>query len=180
MTSSPPDPPEPVVRPAIPADVPAMHALIGELAAYEREPHAVVATAGDLHTALFSPSPRLHAFVGEVRGEVAGMALWFVSYSTWRGRHGIWLEDLVVSGRHRGRGVGEALLRRLAAECVARGWARVEWSVLDWNAPAIGFYRGLGASALQEWTTWRLDRSALVAAAGPPAPGPRRADQEQA
>ncbi len=151
------------VRPARAADVPAVHALVRELAAYEREPAAVEATVEDLHAALFGDDPRVHCLVAEVDAAVVGTAVWFVSFSTWRGRHGIWLEDLVVGEGARGTGVGRALLQALAAECGRRGWTRLEWAVLDWNAPAQGFYRALGAAPQQEWTTWRLDGEALDA-----------------
>lgn len=161
-----PNAPQSRVRPARPDDVPALHRLIRELAEYEREPDAVEATPDDLHRALFADQPLVHAFVADVDGpegvEVAGMALWFVSYSTWRGRHGIWLEDLFVSPSYRGLGLGRALLAELAAETVRRGFARLEWNVLDWNAPALGFYTGLGAEPLSDWTMHRLADDALV------------------
>jgi len=174
VPSTPPEPepePEPEprqvwrVRQAEPRDVPALHALILELAAYEREPDAVEASPDDLHRALFAENPLLHGLVAELdpdgSPQVAGMALWFVSYSTWRGRHGIWLEDLIVRPQARGLGLGGALLRELAAEAVRRGYARLEWNVLDWNAPALRFYAGLGAEPLAEWTVHRLDGAAL-------------------
>lgn len=157
------------VRPATPADVPEIDAMVRELADYEREPDAVEATAQDFATALFGPDPRVHAHVAEVRADgaadgtwrVAGMAVWYVTFSTWRGRHGIWLEDLFVRPAHRGLGLGRALLQALGTECTARGYRRLEWWVLDWNAPAHGFYRSLGARAEDEWTVWRLDGDAL-------------------
>jgi len=157
-----------VVRPARPDDVAAVHRLVCALAAYEREPDAVVAGPADLAAALFSPDPRVHCHVAEVMGGdgspvVVGAAIWFVSFSTWRGRHGIWLEDLVVDEAHRGNGVGRRLLAGLAAECTRRGWSRLEWSVLDWNSSAHGFYRSVGACPQQEWTTWRLDGTPLEA-----------------
>ncbi|MFC3688735.1 GNAT family N-acetyltransferase [Aquipuribacter hungaricus] len=153
----------PTVRPARPDDIPAVHRLVRALAAYEREPDAVEASADDLVAALFAPHPLVHCLVAEHEGAVVGTAVWFVSFSTWRGRHGIWLEDLVVDEAARGQGVGRALLQALAAECVRRGWTRLEWSVLDWNTPAQGFYRALGAATQDEWTTWRLDGDALAA-----------------
>jgi GNAT superfamily N-acetyltransferase len=165
------------IRRAEPADVPALHQLVHDLAAYEREPDAVEATPDDLLRALFADQPLAHAHVAEVDGpegfEVAGMALWFVSYSTWRGRHGIWLEDLFVRPAHRGLGLGRDLLAALAAEAVARGYARLEWNVLDWNAPALGFYAGLGARPLIDWTVHRLDDDALrtLASTHPGPPG---------
>lgn len=155
------------MRAATRGDVATIDRLIRELAVYEREPEAVEASADDLDTALFGPDPRLFAHVAEVDdgdtgdAEVAGMALWFVTYSTWRGRHGIWLEDLFVEPQHRGLGLGRALLATLAATCAERGWARLEWSVLDWNEPARAFYRSLGAAPQDDWTTWRLDGDAL-------------------
>jgi GNAT superfamily N-acetyltransferase len=165
----------PTVRPARPDDVDAVHALVRELAVYEREPDAVEATVEDLAAALFGPDPRVHCHVAEVDEvadgsggpRVVGMALWFVSFSTWRGRHGIWLEDLFVRPEHRGSGAGRALLRSLAEVCAERGWARLEWAVLDWNTPAHGFYRSLGAAPQDEWTTWRLDGDGLHALAAP-------------
>lgn len=159
---------EPTVRPALPADVPALHALVRALATYEREPDAVEATPDDLAAALFAPDPRVHCHVAEVTDDggapvLAGLAIWFVSFSTWRGRHGIWLEDLFVDPAHRGAGLGRRLLATLAAECTANGWTRLEWAVLDWNAPAQGFYRAIGAAPQDEWTTWRLDGDGLRA-----------------
>jgi GNAT superfamily N-acetyltransferase len=162
------------VRPAAPDDVPALHQLIRELAVYEREPDAVRADADDLRRALFAERPLVHALVAETVGhtddragaEVVGMALWFVTYSTWRGRHGIWLEDLFVRPAARGLGLGRALLQELAAETVRRGYARLEWNVLDWNSPALDFYAALGAVPLDEWTVQRLDGDALRALAG--------------
>ncbi len=160
------------VRAATEADVGAIDALVRALAVYEREPHAVEGSADDLAVALFGPDPRLHAHVAEVDGEdgptVAGVALWFVSYSTWRGRHGIWLEDLFVQPAHRGLGLGRALLQELASVCAEQGWTRLEWSVLDWNESAQGFYRSLGAAPQDAWTTWRLDGGALAALGDPP------------
>jgi GNAT superfamily N-acetyltransferase len=156
------------IRTARPDDVGAVHALVHELAGYEREPDAVEARPADLAAALFGPDPRVHCHVAEVVDDdglpaVVGMAVWFVSFSTWRGRHGIWLEDLFVRPEHRGAGIGRALLATLAAECAARGWTRLEWAVLDWNTPAHGFYRSLGAAPQDEWTTWRLDGERLAA-----------------
>lgn len=159
-------------RPATPADVPVILALIQELAEYEREPGAVVTTEADLHEALFPDDgqARVYCHVAEVPGEgqdegqdeVVGMALWFVNFSTWTGRHGIWLEDLFVRPDHRGGGHGKALLAELAGVCVERGWARLEWTVLDWNQSSIAFYRSLGAGAMADWTSYRLTGDALT------------------
>ncbi len=150
-------------RPAAPSDVPELLRLIVELAVYEKEPDAVKTTEADLERALFGEAPAVFAFVvdGDEPGELAGLAIWFLTFSTWEGVHGIHLEDLYVAPQHRGAGHGRALLARLAQEAVARGLARVEWAVLDWNEPSIGFYRSLGASSMDEWTTFRLDGDAL-------------------
>ncbi|MCE6999291.1 GNAT family N-acetyltransferase [Saccharothrix sp. S26] len=143
-------------------DVPAVVGLVEELAEYERARHECHLTAEQLHDALFRPSPALFGHVAEVDGRVVGMALWFLNFSTWRGTHGIYLEDLYVRPDQRKSGLGRALLRALAEECVARGYARLEWWVLDWNAPAIGFYKSLGAIPMDEWTVFRLTDDALT------------------
>lgn len=163
------------VRTAVAADVPTIDALVRELAEYEREPDAVQATPEDFRAALFGPNPRVHCHVAEIDGpggpEVVGMAIWYVTFSTWRGRHGLWLEDLFVRPGHRRLGLGRALLNTLAAVCLERGYRRMEWWVLDWNSPAHDFYRTLGAVAQDEWTVWRLDDSALrELGSGAPAP----------
>jgi GNAT superfamily N-acetyltransferase len=157
---------DPRVRPAEPADVPVVLELVHELAAYEREPDAVEATEPMLAAALFGSEPVASCSValGE-DGEVVGFALWYVTFSTWKGRPGLWLEDLFVRPSARGSGLGTALLQDLARVCVARGYPRFEWWVLDWNEPAIGFYRSLGAEPQQEWTTFRVDGDALQALA---------------
>ncbi len=152
-----------MIRRVVPADVPAVVGLVHELAAYEREPESCLLTADQLDAALFGPAPALFGHVAEHDGTVVGCALWFRNFSTWRGVHGLYLEDLYVRPTHRGAGLGRALLAALARECVARGYARLEWSVLDWNAPAISFYRALGAVPMDEWTTFRLDGAALTA-----------------
>jgi GNAT superfamily N-acetyltransferase len=156
------------VRPATIEDVPRILELVHELADYEREPDAVEATQGDFVAALFPPAgtPTTFAHVAEVDGDVVGMAVWFVSFSTWTGRNGIWLEDLFVRPSHRGAGLGRDLLVALAQVCVERGWRRLEWWVLDWNEPSIGFYRSLGATAEDSWTTYRLTGDALSDLAG--------------
>jgi GNAT superfamily N-acetyltransferase len=153
------------VRVATRADVAAIHRMILALAEYERARHEVRATAADLESALFGQTPRVFALVAEDEGDVVGFALWFATYSTWLGRHGLWLEDLYVEPAHRERGHGKALLVALARLCVDRGWGRLEWNVLDWNEPALAFYRALGASPLGEWTVHRLSGEALLSLA---------------
>ena len=144
--------------------------MIRSLASYEREPDAVETTAADLTAALFpadASSARVHAFVAEWDDPptdgpaLFGLAVWFVTFSTWTGRHGIWLEDLFVDPSARGLGAGRALLQELARECDDRGYARLDWAVLDWNSPAQEFYRSLGARPMDEWTSWRVDGEAL-------------------
>jgi GNAT superfamily N-acetyltransferase len=153
-------------RPAEPADVPVLLQLVRELAAYEREPDAVEATEPMLAEALFGPAPAASCTVAlGPGGGVVGFALWYVTFSTWKGRPGLWLEDLFVRPSARGTGLGKALLQELARTCVERGYARFEWWVLDWNSPAIGFYRSLGAVPQDEWTTYRVDGDALQALA---------------
>jgi GNAT superfamily N-acetyltransferase len=132
------------------------------LAAYEKEPNAVQATADDLRQALFGPSSSVFAHVVEKDGQIVAIAVWFLNYSTWTGRNGVYLEDLFVRESERGRGYGRALLKALAQVCVERGYSRFEWSVLDWNEPSIGFYRSVGAIGLDEWTTQRLSGDALT------------------
>lgn len=155
------------VRPATIDDVPRIVELVHELADYEREPDAVEGTEADFVAALFPPdgAPTTFAHVAVADGEVVGMAVWFVTFSTWTGRNGIWLEDLFVRPAHRGSGLGRELLAALARTCVERGWRRLDWAVLDWNEPSIGFYRSLGAVAQDEWTTYRLTGEALTALA---------------
>jgi GNAT superfamily N-acetyltransferase len=150
-----------VIRPARPDDVPAIHALVRELAAYERSLDAVEASEDDLAALLFSTAPGASCHVAEAAGEVVGMAFWYLTASTWTGRQGLWLEDLYVRPADRGHGHGVGLLRALAQVCVERGYRRLEWWVLDWNSPAIEFYRALGAQPMQEWTVQRLGDEAL-------------------
>lgn len=154
-----------MIRSVTPDDVPAILTLIRDLATYERAPHEVINTAEELHRHLFSERPALFGHVAEHEGEIAGFALWFLNYSTWKGRHGVYLEDLYVRPELRGHGYGRLLLRELARTAHERGYARVEWNVLDWNEPAIGFYKSLGAEAMTEWTTFRLTGDALRALA---------------
>ena len=156
-------------------DVDAVVGLVHELAAYERAPEHCLLRADQLRAALFGPAPALFGHVAEVAERethraVVGCALWFLNFSTWRGVHGLYLEDLYVQPAHRGGGIGRALLARLAAVCVERGLARLEWAVLDWNSPSIGFYRTLGAVPMDEWTVFRLTGNSIRALAE----GPRR------
>jgi GNAT superfamily N-acetyltransferase len=151
-------------------DVTAVVELVRGLAEYERLAHECEMTDDQLRAALFGPSPALFGHVAEIDGEVVGFTLWFLSFSTFRGTHGIYLEDLFVRPDHRGSGLGRALLTELAEECVRRGYARLEWSVLDWNDPAIGFYKSLGAAPLDGWTVFRLTDDALATLGGEATP----------
>lgn len=154
-----------MIRSANPADVPTLLGLVRDLATYEQAPDEVVMTEADLHSALFAPDAVASCEVVESGDGVVGMALWFRTFSTWTGVAGIHLEDLYVRPEERGAGQGRALLARLAAICLERGYARLEWNVLDWNTPAIGFYRALGAGPTGEWTTFRLAGDPLAALA---------------
>ena len=151
------------IRAATAGDIPQILRLVRELATYEREPESVVATEEMYATALFPADghPAAYADLAFTGPDVAGMALWFPSFSTWTGRPGIWLEDLIVAAGHRGGGIGLALMRHLAGRCAERGWTRLDWSVLTWNAPAIGFYESLGAHRTSDWVGYRLDAAAL-------------------
>ncbi|MGB8649240.1 MAG: GNAT family N-acetyltransferase [Mycobacteriales bacterium] len=155
-----------MIRRAEPADVPVLLELVRALAAYERAPDAVVATEADLHAALFGADPVAGCHVGLAGDAVVGFALWYRTFSTWTGRPGLWLEDLFVRPEARGTGLGKALLVELARTAVTQGWTRFEWWVLDWNEPAHGFYRSLGARPEDDWTVWRVDGEALGALAG--------------
>ncbi|HET7013258.1 MAG TPA: GNAT family N-acetyltransferase [Streptosporangiaceae bacterium] len=150
------------IRPARPDDVDRIYELIIELAIYERSADKVESTAEDLRAALCAPEPALFGHVAEAGGQIIGYALWFVNYSTWSGKHGIYLEDLYVRPEMRGAGTGKALLATLASICVQRGYRRLEWWVLDWNTPAIGFYESLGAVAMSDWTVHRLTGAPLA------------------
>ncbi len=154
-----------VLRAARPGDEPGILACIHGLAVYEREPDAVENTVEALAENLFGDDPRVFTHVVEREGGIVGIAMWFLTYSTWTGRHGIWLEDLFVDDAQRGRGYGKALIASLAEVCVHRGYSRLEWTVLDWNAPSIAFYRAIGAVPMDEWTTQRLTGEALAALA---------------
>jgi len=158
-----------MIRPARAADIPAIHQMITDLATYERSQREVRSTEDDLRAALLAApgaQPSVFAHVADHDGQVAGFALWFLSYSTWLGRHGIYLEDLYVRPERRGQGHGRALLAELARICVERGYGRLEWSVLDWNAPARRLYESLGAGSVDEWVRYRLTGPALRTLAG--------------
>lgn len=153
------------VRRARPSDAGVIHAFVHELAAYERLSHAAQASEADLADALFCDVPRVFCDIAEAEGEPVGFALWFYTFSTFLGRHGVYLEDLYVRPAARGHGAGRALLQALARRCADEGLGRLEWAVLDWNAPAIAFYDALDAATLGEWITRRLDGAALQALA---------------
>jgi GNAT superfamily N-acetyltransferase len=149
------------IDPAVPADVPTVLALIRELADFEKLLHEVVATEADVHDALFGPTPTARAVIARDGDAVAGFALYFFNFSTFRGRPGLYLEDLYVRPAYRAHGYGKALLKHLAKLAVERGCGRMEWAVLDWNARAIEFYRSLGARPVDGWTVYRLTDQAL-------------------
>jgi GNAT superfamily N-acetyltransferase len=150
-----------VIRAAAPADVALILALVRELAAYEKLTDEVDATKEQIAAALFAPEPRLYCDIAEWNGEPAGFAVWFLNFSTFRGRHGLYVEDLFVRPAFRGKGIGKALMARLAKRCVNEGYARFEWAVLDWNAPSIAFYKAIGAQVMDEWRICRLSGKAL-------------------
>jgi GNAT superfamily N-acetyltransferase len=150
-----------MIRPAVAADIESLIQLIHDLAEYERSPGSVEIEAEHLHEALFSPSPTVFAHVAEADGRIEGMAIWFLTFSTWTGRNGIHLEDLYVRPEARSRGIGRALLTELAIIALRSGYARLEWSVLDWNEPAIFFYETLGATIMHEWKLVRVTGEAL-------------------
>lgn len=156
------------LRPAVPSDIPQILQFIRDLAEYEREPQAAVATAADIQKYAFSEHPLVHVTLAEWEGRPAGFALWFLNFSTWEGKPGIYLEDLFVSPEFRGRGIGKALLQELAARAVREGWTRFVWQVLDWNTPAIDFYEAHGAKVLREWLTCRVSGGELRRLAGAP------------
>ena len=157
-----------MIRYAEPRDVEAIVGLVQELATYERAPDEVQLTPALLNDALFGTTPAAFCHVAEVDGNVVGMALWFLNFSTWVGVHGIYLEDLYVQPQHRRSGLGRALLQTLAQVAVDRNYGRLEWAVLDWNEPAIAFYQSIGAVAQDEWTVHRVSGRALRALAGSP------------
>jgi GNAT superfamily N-acetyltransferase len=149
------------IRLAQPADVEDIHRLIYELAVYEKEPEQMVATIEQINSSLFNATPVAFCHVAEVDGKIVGIALWFLNYSTWLGKAGIYLEDLFVQPEYRGHGIGKGFMQTLAALCVERGYERFQWWVLDWNKPSIDFYQALGAVPMDEWTVFRLSGDAL-------------------
>jgi GNAT superfamily N-acetyltransferase len=149
------------IRAAIAADINEILALIYELALYEKAPEEAKATESHIRESFFCENPKVFCEIVEVDGEIAGLAIWFLNYSTWQGKHGIYLEDLFVRPQFRGRGIGKALLKHLAQICVDRGYGRFQWWVLDWNEPSIEFYKALGAVAMDEWTVYRVSGEAL-------------------
>jgi GNAT superfamily N-acetyltransferase len=155
------------LRPAVPADARLILQYIRELAEYEREPEAAVATEADIHRHAFSEHPLVKVTLAEWEGQPAGFALWFLNFSTWEGKPGLYLEDLFVRPAFRGLGIGKALLQHLAALAVKEGWTRFVWQVLDWNTPAIEFYEAQGARILRPWLTCRVEGGALQKLAEP-------------
>jgi GNAT superfamily N-acetyltransferase len=157
---------EPVVRPARPEDAALIFDFVLRLAAYEKLSHAVTATEGDLAALLFGSEPRAACDLVELDGQAIGFCLWFHTVSTFAGRAGIWIEDLFVLPEARGRGAGLALLKAVSRRCAKDGLGRIDWAVLDWNAPAIGFYERIGSQPLEDWRLRRLSGDALAALAG--------------
>lgn len=149
------------IRPATPADVDEIVTLIYELALYEKAPEEAKATREDILATFFCEQPKVFCEIVEVDGAIAGCAIWFLNYSTWQGKHGIYLEDLFIRPQYRGKGYGKALLKHLASICDDRGYGRFQWWVLDWNTPSIEFYKSLGAVAMDEWTVYRVSGDAL-------------------
>lgn len=154
------------LRPAVPADAALILQYIRELADYEREPEAAVATEADILRHAFSATPLVQVTLAEWEGRPAGFALWFLNFSTWEGRPGLYLEDLFVRPEFRGKGIGKSLLQHLASRAVAEGWSRFVWQVLDWNTPAIEFYEAQGAKVMRPWLTCRVEGEALRRLAG--------------
>lgn len=156
-----------VIRPALPHEAPLIQELIHELAVFERAPESAQASLADIEGAFFATHPAVFCdLVEDDQGIVQGFAIWFLNYSTWTGTHGIYLEDLFIRSEARGKGLGKALLRHLAAICVERGYHRLQWWVLDWNTDAVEFYKGLGATFMDEWTVMRVEGIALKALSG--------------
>ena len=149
------------IRSAVPADAALILSFIRDLADYEKLSHEVTATEADVRAKLFGDNPRAFCHIADIGEEAAGFAVWFFNFSTFLGRHGLYLEDLFVRPQFRGKGVGKALLAHLARHAVAEGCGRLEWWVLDWNAPAIDFYKSLGAVAMSDWSVFRVTGDAL-------------------
>ena len=156
------------IRLAEPEDVNDIHRLIYELAVYERAPEAMVASIEQIRDSLFTQHPVAFCHVAEVDGKIVGIALWFLNYSTWLGKPGIYLEDLFVQPEYRGHGIGKGFMQTLAQLCIERGYERFQWWVLDWNEPSIDFYKSLGAVPMDEWTVFRLSGEALKKFASQP------------
>lgn len=151
-----------IIRQATPNDAQAIYDMIYELAVYEKAPEEVVTTPDEIRDSLFAADSKTEALICEVEGQVVGYAVFFTSYSTWLGRNGIYMEDLYISPDYRGNGAGKALLKTIARYAVERECGRLEWSVLDWNQPAIDFYLSIGAAAQSEWVRYRLSGDALI------------------
>ena len=149
------------IRPAKREEVGEVLQLIQDLATYEKAPDQVEASKDDLLNTIFTKEPRVFCDLVEVDGQIAGMAIWFLNYSTWQAKHGIYLEDLYIKPEFRARGYGKALLKHLAQICDKEGYGRLQWWVLDWNSPAIEFYKSFGAEAMDEWTVYRTSGLAL-------------------
>ena len=151
-----------MIRSAQVKDVNSIHKLIVELAIYEKEPDAVIATVEDIERRLFTDKPVAFCHVAEIDGEIVGIAIWFLNYSTWLGKTGLYLEDLFVKPEFRGQGIGLEIMRTLAKLCIENGYERFQWWVLDWNEPSINFYKSIGAEAMDEWTVYRLSGQNLL------------------
>ena len=149
------------IRDAVRADLPKILQFIKDLAEYEKAPNEVVLSISDLEQSLFGTNPQVYCLIAELENEVTGFAVWHLNYSTWLGKHGIYLEDLYIDPKYRGQGHGKALLRKLAQICVERGYKRLQWWVLDWNQSAINFYKSIGAEPMDQWTVFRVSGSSL-------------------
>ena len=149
------------IRDAVQADLPKILQFIKDLAEYEKAPNEVVLSISDLEQSIFGANPQVYCLIVELGNEVTGFAVWHLNYSTWLGKHGIYLEDLYVDPKYRGQGHGKALLRKLAQICVERGYKRLQWWVLDWNQSAIDFYKSIGAEPMDQWTVFRVSGSSL-------------------
>ena len=153
------------IRAATSDDTALIFAFVGELAEYQKLSHQLDATEAVIAAALFGPRPQVYCDIAEWDGEPVGFTLWFLNFSSFRGRHGVYLEDLFVRPAHRGQGIGKALMVELARRCIDNGWTQFEWSVLNWNAPSIAFYASMGAKVMEEWTACKLSGDALRALA---------------